>query len=360
MIHRTPPLSHEDREHLAEIETIRANIRYQLARPARWTGTIRKIVQAEAVQSSTQIEGFVVSTEEALDMIAGRPVAGVAEATRLAVEDYQRAMNRVLALAADPHFAWHRGAVRDLHYLVTEHDPRANPGLWRTGPISVTGPGGRIVYHAADTEMVPGLMNEVSEWLASGATDEPLVDGAMAHFHVAAIHPFRDGNGRTARVLQSLVLTRAGRLAPAFASIERYLGDHTAEYYQALAASQPGRYDASSDVTPWIRFAIRAHRDEAEALTQRLEVAYRRRDFAESLVRDRSLPPRLATVIDAALLGTPVYRDEYAQEEGIARPTAIQDLRTLLGAGLLRREGGGRNIKYRATEELRRLYGEVE
>ena len=356
MIHHVRPLTDRDHGAIEEIEEIRSDIRYRVGRPARWSEPIRRMLHAEAIRSSTQIEGFVVSTEEALDVIAGRPTPDVAERTRLAVEDYQSAMTRVLTLAEDPHFAWGRGTIRDLHYLVTEHHPASSPGLWRTVGIGVTGPGGRLIYRGPDPIMVPTLMDEVADWLLSDDDTHPIIRGAMAHFHIAAVHPFRDGNGRTARVVQSLVLAGAGRVAPAFASIERYLGDHTNDYYRALGDSQRGHYDPTTDVTPWIRFAIAAHRDEALVLRERLETAYQRREFVEQFLRDRSLPARMAMILDACLLGSPIHRDDYMNEEAVARATAIQDLRVLVGAGLISREGGSRNIRYRASAELARLY----
>ena len=356
MIHQVPPLTDQDQAALQEIEEIRSDIRYRVGRPAHWSLPIRRMLHAEALRSSTQIEGFVLSTEEALDVIAGRSTPGVEERTRLAVEDYQSAMTRVLTLAEDPHFSWGRGTIRDLHYLVTEHHPQSSPGLWRTVGVGVTGPGGRLIYRGPDALAVSTLMDEVADWLSSDAEIHPIVRGAMAHFHLAAVHPFRDGNGRTARVVQSLVLASAGRVAPAFASIERYLGDHTNDYYRALGDSQGGQYDPTSDVTPWLRFAIGAHRDEAQALRERLETAYQRREFVEQLLRERSLPARMAMILDACLLGAPIHRDDYMTEEEVARATAIQDLRILVGAGLIIREGGSRNIRYRASAELARLY----
>lgn len=356
VIHHVPPLSQQDRATLDEIEAIRSDIRYRVGRPARWSEPIRQVLHAESLRSSTQIEGFFVSTEEALDVMAGRPTPHVEVPTRLAVEDYQSAMTRVLTLAQDPHFAWGRGTIRDLHYLVTEHHGDSSPGLWRTVGVGVTGPGNRLIYRGPDSEKVPALMDEVADWLSSDDEIHPIVRGAMAHFHVAAVHPFRDGNGRTARVVQSLVLAIAGRVAPAFASIERYLGDHTNDYYRALEASQGGQYDPTSDVTPWLRFAISAHREEAIALRDRLETAFLRREIVEQLLRERSLPARMAMILDACLLGSPIHRDNYMNEEDIARATAIQDLRILVGTGLIGREGGSRNTRYRATGELARLY----
>ena len=93
-----------------------------------------------------------------------------------------------------------------------------SPGLWRTGPIYVTAPAGSTpAYAGPDGADVPDLMDEVVEWLEHGDLDAHVaVRAAMAHLHVVSVHPFRDGNGRMARIVQSLVLARQGLLAPEF------------------------------------------------------------------------------------------------------------------------------------------------
>jgi hypothetical protein len=91
-------------------------------------------------------------------------------------------------------------------------------------------------------------------------------------------------------------------------------------------------------------------------MRERLDTAYERREFVEQLLRERSLPARMAMILDTCLLGSPIRRDDYMNEEGVARATAIQDLRVLVGAGLTSRECGSRNIRYRASAGLVRLY----
>ncbi|GAB2822248.1 hypothetical protein GCM10027022_10850 [Alpinimonas psychrophila] len=61
------------------------------------------------------------------------------------------------------------------------------------------------------------------------------VPALMAHLNLVMIHPFRDGNGRMARCLQSLILAAEGVLSPVFMSVEEYLGNNTQDYYRMLA-----------------------------------------------------------------------------------------------------------------------------
>jgi len=85
----------------------------------------------------------------------------------------------------------------------------------------------------------------------------------MAHLNLVMIHPFRDGNGRMARCLQSLVLARGGVLSPMFMSIEEYLGRNTHNYYNVLAQVGGGSWQPERDTRPWIRFILTAHLRQA-------------------------------------------------------------------------------------------------
>lgn len=351
-IHRTPDLSSESLRLLEEIDVVRQDIRYRMAVPARWTGTLRRVLAAAAARSSMAIEGFRVSEEEALALAAGRAVPGVEESTAGAVRDYQEAMDRVIAHADDDHFSWTRSTIRDLHYLVTRSEDRARPGRWRRGGIWITGPENRVVYEGPSADVVPHLMDETADWLQAGK-GHPIVRGAMAHFHVVSIHPFSDGNGRTARIVQSLVLAREGILHPAYGSIERYLGENTVAYYDALQASHGPAYDPTGSAAPWLEFAIRAHRVEAARVVVTVEEASRRFDLAIGMVTAAGLPERAATALDIALMGLEVRRDEYCRELGIGTAAASRDLSALTRLGLLERRGGGRNVHYVATVALK-------
>src|ERR1035437_6738344 len=102
-------------------------------------------------------------------------------------------------------------------------------------------------------------MEELAESLQSDADDDPLVRGALAHLNLVMIHPFRDGNGRMARCLQTLVLARDQILEPEFSSIEEYLGGNTESYYQVLAQVGRGRWNPTGDTRPWVRYCLQAH-----------------------------------------------------------------------------------------------------
>ena len=95
---------------------------------------------------------------------------------------------------------------------------------------------GEIVYRGPDPRSVPSLVDELLEELRAADTACPdLVRAAMAHLNLVMIHPFRDGNGRMARGLQSLVLAREGDLSPECIGVEEYVGRNAGRYYEVLA-----------------------------------------------------------------------------------------------------------------------------
>jgi len=147
-------------------------------------------------------------------------------------------MDHVAAMADDPAFRWSTRAILDLHFDACWFQPDRRPGSWRTGPVSVTMPDGDgPAYVGPDAADVPALVDELVESLASGRDDHVVVRAAMAHLNLVSIHPFEDGNGRVARIVQSLVLGREGILGPDLASIEEHLGRKPR---RALRRAAPG------------------------------------------------------------------------------------------------------------------------
>jgi Fic family protein len=264
-------------------------------------------------------------------------------------------MDHVGAMTDDPSFRWLDRVILDLHFDACRFQRDKSPGRWRTGPIGVTGGDGRIVYEAPDAELVPGLMQEVVEWLEGGdRSTHVAVRAAMAHLHVVSVHPFRDGNGRVSRIVQSLVLARDGIVSPEFASIEEHLSTHTSEYYDALRRVQgSGSYDPSRDARSWIAFCIDAHLSQARRRLSQIEQAAARWDRLERLVDERGWPDRLVIALEQALAGDGTDRSRYASEADVAPITATGDLRRLSDAGLLSAVGGGRATRYTPSDALR-------
>lgn len=322
-------------------------------------GALRREVRASSIESSTSIEGFSVSPEEALALTSGRRIPDQGDEDRQAVACYARAMDHVGTMAVDPSFRWLDRVILDLHFDACCFQRDKDPGLWREGPIGVTGADGSLEYRGPDADDVVGLMDEVVTWLAEGDLDADIVvRAAMAHLNVISVHPFRDGNGRVARIVQSLVLAREGLASPEFFSIEEYLGKHTQEYYAALRATQGGSYQPQRDATPWVAFCLDAHLAQARQRLAQVERAAARWQRLEDLTARQGWPERMVIALEQSLLGG-TDRGRYGEEADISPATASTDFRRLLDAGLVEQRGRTRNISYVATERLREALAEA-
>jgi Fic family protein len=353
MLLATPPITPDLAARLEELDGLRDNLGRESHRPTRWMGTLRRLLQASAVEGSTSIEGFHVAAGEALALLGGEERAQPDEEDRMAVACYGRAMDHVATMASDPVFGWLDRVILDLHFDACWFQPEANPGLWRTGPVGITGGGGRLVYQGPDAQEVPGLMAQTVQWLQEGDLDaHVIVRGAMAHLHVISIHPFRDGNGRVSRIVQSLLLAREGLLAPEFGSIEECLGEDTSAYYAALQEAHGERYEPDRDTTGWVAFCVDAHLTQARRCLAQIEAAAARWSFLEELVKGRGWPERLVIALEQSLIGGST-RTRYGAEAEVSPATASADFRRLLDAGLIVRRGRGRTTRHHAAGELR-------
>ena len=298
-------------------------------------GTLRRFVRARSAEGSVSIEGFQVPDDEAAAIANREEPIDPDDENRMALASYARAMDHVAAMATDPEFRWTDRVLLDLHFDACAFQRDKSPGRWRTGPVRIVNGDGSVAYEGPAADRVPGLMAEIVEWLQGGARDHAVVRAAMAHLHVISVHPFRDGNGRVSRIVQSLVLARDGIVAPDFGSIEEYLAENTPAYYAALQAAHGPDYDPSkSDASGWVEFCVNAHLAQARRRLAQIEEAATRWERLEALIAERGWPDRLAIALEQSLIGG-ADRAAYCSEADISPPTASSDFRRLLDAGLI-------------------------
>jgi hypothetical protein len=353
MIYRTPQPDDALKAELATFDGLRTQLGDRASVAGRWLGSLRRQWRAASAKSSIEIEGFHVSGDEPLTEASNSHPSGATDEDRMALSCYVRAMDHVGVMSDDPVFRWVDRVTLDLHFDACYFQKDKDPGQYRQKGIEVTGPdGGAPAYVGPPAEELPALMQEVTDWLADGDLDAHLIiRAAMAHLHIVSAHPFRDGNGRISRIVQSLVLARGGLLAPEFVSIEEYLGNNTQAYYAALEQVQGGSYQPERDATPFVLLCVKAHIVQAHRRLRQLAEAGARWSYLEELVEQRNWPDRLVIALEQSLFeGTD--RASYAAEADVSTPTASTDLRRLLDAGLISQQGRGPATRYLASSQL--------
>jgi Fic family protein len=363
MLFTTPAPDDREQEVLAEVEDLKTRLRHQLYEPGRWYGPLRRLSAARAIQGSNTIEGYDAKLDDAAAIAAGEEPLDADEETRRALSGYHDAMTYVLQLADDDEFTYSAQLIKSLHFMMTSYDLKNRPGRWRPGAIYVRNEdSGEIVYEGPDADDVAGHIGDLVAGLNDPAPEHArLVQAGMAHLNLVMIHPFRDGNGRMARCLQSLVLARAGVLAPVFISIEEYLGRNTHAYYDVLGKVGGGSWQPGNDARPWVHFTITAHLRQARTMLRRVRETERLWMDLEQLAQRRGYPDRmLVPLYDAAMnlrVRNATYRAalEDSTGEPVTAPTASKDLQRLAEGGWLTPGGEKRGRFYTASPELRHL-----
>jgi Fic family protein len=311
MIFQTPGLRNDDEEVLALLAEQREQLRDRVSEPRRWTGTLRRMALARAVQGSNSIEGYNASLDDVVAAVEGEPTLAADEETQQALSGYRDAMTYVLQIADDDTLVVDEGLLKSLHFMMLKYDLKKNPGRWRPGAVYVRhGGSGEIVYEGPPagevSRLIADLFRDLDESEAS-----IVVKAAMAHLNLVMIHPFSDGNGRMARCLQTLVLARDSMLAPVFASIEEFLGRNTEAYYSVLAEVGSGAWHPERDARPWIRFCLRAHYTQVRTMLRRREEIEVLWNACLAVAGEKGLPERCAAGIMDAAYGLRLRRGSY-------------------------------------------------
>lgn len=360
MLFEPPRRTAADERVIAEIDEFRRSLRHSLRNTRRWTGQLRRNLRARAIRGSNSIEGYDVSLDDAIALLEEEEPLDADRRTSLEIIGYRNALTYVQELAGDPDFTLDGSLLRGLHFMMLGHDLTKSPGTYRKSPIYVhDDERGTIVYEGPDADAVPDLMTKLVTSFSETDDQSVFVRAAMAHLNLVMIHPFRDGNGRMARALQTLVLARERIVTPEFSSIEEWLGRNTSAYYDVLAEVGAGRWSPDRDTTAWIRFNLTAHHMQAQTVLRRIDEAGRMWTEIDELTETERLPERVGFALYDALLGLKVRRVGYETETGLETGTATRDLRMLVTADLLKPIGETRGRVYVATARLRAVRDRV-
>ncbi len=354
MLFETPPLSELEMSVIEEIDDVRRATEYLLAPTHRWIRPLRRTTFARNIQASNSIEGHNVSLEDALAAATGGIPEEATDEDFLSVRNYGDAMTYVISLAKDPDFAHSADLIKSLHYMMMKHDLSARPGRWRAGPVYVwSTQSEQIVYDGPPSADVAELTGELVDWLNGPGAELPaLIRGAMAHLNLVMIHPFKDGNGRMSRTLQSLVMARDDIIAPEFSSIEEYLGRNTPAYYDVLAAVGQSEWNPAGDARPWIRFVLTAHFRQAITVKRRMIEAQQTWEIVSDAVAAVTLDERMIYAVYLAAVGRKVRRADHIEFSDVSDRVASSDLKRLVDAGLLDAVGEKRGRHYVASARV--------
>ena len=224
----------------------------------KWEAGLRRRALLHNTHSSTAIEGNSLSLEQVEALAAGKDVSATAK-------DKQEVLNYIEALEAIPALAEKLkigiSDILNIHKILTKNvmQSAADSGSFRNRQVFV---GKRVIdgaglkevveYMPPKTKEVPGLVKEFLDWLNLDKAREinPVLLAGIVHYEIARIHPFIDGNGRTARALAMFILYVSGFDHRRIFALDDYYDRDRQAYYAALKTAQVN----NGDITQWLEY----------------------------------------------------------------------------------------------------------
>lgn len=205
-----------------------------------------------------------------------------------------------------------------------------------------------VVYTPPEGEgVIRDKLRDLEEFIHAGDGLDPLARMVLAHCQFEAIHPFTDGNGRTGRIVNVLLILNEGLLDLPVLYLSKFIIDHRVEYYRLLRA-----VTESQDWEPWILYMLRAVEETATFTRERIVSIRDLMEETSEIVK--ALPGRVySKELMEVIYRQPYSKTQFLVDAGIAeRKTAMGYLRRLESVGILRGQRVGREVLYLNT----RLY----
>ena len=221
----------------------------------------------------------------------------------------------------------------------------AAPGQYRrVQNFIVNSATGETIYTPPPAQDVPGLMRKLVDWLNRPDDIHPVIVSGIAQFQLVHIQPFLDGNGRTSRLLSTLLLYRAGYDFKRLFTISEYYDRDRLAFYGALQSVR----QSNMDMTGWVEYFTTGLATQLVEVKNRGELAIRQ----DVLSRRHELTDRQSRALGYILeRGRATIGELESLFPEVARRTLQRDLRVLVEQGLILREGRTSRLEYVAVDE---------
>lgn len=282
---------------------------------------LRRRNRIRSIQSSLQIEANSMTIDQVTDIIEGKRVVGPAR-------EIQEVKNAIRAYDMFPELDPY--SVKDLLKMhgVMMAGIVDQPGMFRTVGVNVVNSRtGEVIHHAPHPDYVPRFVEELMQW-ASEAEDHPLIISCVFHHEFEFIHPFVDGNGRTGRLWQNLILSKWNPIFE-WIPIESFVRDRQSDYYRCIREATD-----QNDTSVFIEFMLESIRDS----------------LLESAQDNRDLRSRILSMIKDGSFTT---ASEASERLGISERTVRRVIASLKEEGAIVRKGSSKTGTWILTRRRR-------
>ena len=298
---------------------------------------------------STHIEGTKLTLEQAIKILSGEDVKGVNVDDKKELLNYKKAMDFASKyIEIDEYIT--EDIIKMIHKILVKgvRGNSADPGNYRKIQNYVINLlTGKIIYTPPPAEEVPDLMNEFIDWINEVIEFKeisPILIAGIAQFQLVHIHPFLDGNGRTARLLCTLILYKTGYDFKKLFSISEYYDKNRNDYYNAIQSVRRN----NMDMTKWLEYFTNALKSQMIDVRKRGEIVIKK-DVIRNRIKSLNLKDRQIKALEYLVENDSISRAEYVEMFKVSLRTANYDISELEKLNLIERKGVGRAIRYILT-----------
>jgi len=295
--------------------------------------------------STTHIEGTQLTLEESELLLSG-------EKLKLAdPDDVKELLNYRQAFELVAHYledgsAITEGLIREIHKALVEgvRGNSAAPGEYRkVQNYVVNSETKQVIYTPPSAFEVHIMMSELVQWINQKQEINPILIAGIAQFQLVHIHPFLDGNGRSARLLSTLCLYQYGYDFKRLFSLSEYYDRNRPDYYQAIQSVR----EKAMDMTNWLDYFTRALSTQLQELVEESTNVIKKDNWK----RKYDLSGRQEIAVTYAFKnGTLTIQDYERLASGIPRRTLQRDLKDLVDQGVFAVEGATHQLVYRLNQ----------
>jgi Fic family protein len=283
-------------------------------------------------QASSEIENIVTTTDE-LFKFAQDEASATNPATKETLQyrtalfaGFESVQSRPLSVST----------ATEVCSIIKSRDMRVRslPGTYIGDPSTSSA----IYTPPTGVDVIRDKLSNWQEFIHNASGLDPLVVMALAHYQFEAIHPFEDGNGRTGRILNILLLVDAGLLHQPILYLSRYIIERKSEYYARLQA-----VTERAEWEEWILYLLEGLRATALSTVRKIDAIHELQDRTRDTIRVVTSNGVNADLL-AVLFEQPYCRIANVMERcAVSRPTATGWLNSLIAAGVLRDVKVGRD-----------------
>lgn len=243
---------------------------------------LRRQASIRMTHSSTHIEGNQLNLDQ-VEAVYARKKVDAPTRDIYEVQNYLKALRYIEQIVEIPKQALRVASRREkqlitekvilkIHKLVTDKTlPEDRCGRYRRGLVYVVrrrlGMPQETVYKGPAAKNVPKLMEALVAWVRESEKHDvhPVIVAGVVHQEIAAIHPFADGNGRTARAIATLILYQRGYDFRRLFALEDYYNKDRSAYYRAINVGE--NYEKrKTDITPWLEYFVKGFKEEIDTV----------------------------------------------------------------------------------------------